>query len=79
MDCEIWRNASDDLFLWEICRFAVRCGTIGETSYLPSMFEFSIEERMQRATAILAEIREALEAIVEDAHVLKEYIDNATE
>lgn len=43
------------------------------------MFEFSIEERMQRATAILAEIREALEAIVEDAHVLKEYIDNATE
>lgn len=47
--------------------------------YPASMFELSLEERLVRAAGLLAEIREALESIVDDAQVLKEYIHNVTE
>lgn len=38
-----------------------------------------IEERLQRATSMLRDIREALESIVEDTRSLAEFVHNATE
>lgn len=42
-------------------------------------FPIMIEERLKQATALLQDIREALDSIVEDAKFIKEYARNVTE